>query len=120
VLGDSAYGDNNELRERLHHAEFQYVLSVSVQSIVFAPETVFALPERKGATGRPRGRLRPDRKPRAVAELIAGLDRKDWQRVAFGDERDGEPMSSRFAFVRVRAAHVDLDQFSLHRHRHDE
>ena len=63
------------------------------------------VPERKGASGRPRGRLRPDRKPEAIAELIAGLDRKDWQTVAFRDGPDGEPMTSRFAFVRVRAAH---------------
>jgi SRSO17 transposase len=105
VLGDAAYGDNAELRERLHHAEFQYVLSVSAQAAVFAPGSVFAVPERKGAAGRPRGRLRPDRKPQAIAELIVGLDRKDWQTVAFRDGPDGEPMSSRFAFVRVRAAH---------------
>jgi SRSO17 transposase len=105
VLGDVAYGENNELRERLHHAEFQYVLSVSAQSAVFEPETTFAVPERKGDTGRPRGRLRPDRKPVAIAELIAGLDPDDWQTVAFRDGPDGQPMSSRFAFVRVRAAH---------------
>jgi SRSO17 transposase len=105
VLGDAAYGDNSELRERLHRAELQYVLSVSAETAVFAPGRVFAVPERKGATGRPRGRLRPDRKPVAIAELIAGLGAKDWQTVAFRDGPDGEPMSSRFAFVRVRAAH---------------
>ena len=105
VLGDAAYGDNNELRERLHHAEFQYVLSVSAETAVFAPGSVFEVPERKGATGRPRGRLRPDRKPQAIAELIAGLGPEDWQTVAFRDGPDGEPMTSRFAFVRVRAAH---------------
>jgi SRSO17 transposase len=105
VLGDAAYGDNTELRERLDHAEFQYVLSVSPQAAVFAPGTAFQVPERKGATGRSRGRLRPDRRPVAIAELIAGLDRKDWQTVAFRDGPDGEPMSSRFCFVRVRAAH---------------
>jgi SRSO17 transposase len=105
VLGDAAYGENNELRERLHHAEFEYVLSVSAETAVFAPGSVFQVPERKGATGRPRGRLRPGRKPQAIAELIAGLDRNDWQTVAFRDGPDGEQMSSRFAFVRVRAAH---------------
>jgi SRSO17 transposase len=105
VLGDTAYGENNELRERLHHAEFAYVLSVSAQSAVFQPEATFAVPERKGATGRPRRRLRPDRKPLAIAELIAGLQRNDWQAVTFRDGPDGEPKRSRFAFVRVRAAH---------------
>jgi len=105
VLGDAAYGDNTELRERLHHADFQYVLSVSAETAVFAPGSAFAVPERKGSSGRPRGRLRPDRRPVAIAELIAGLDQNDWQSVAFRDGPDGEPMSSRFAFVRVRAAH---------------
>ena len=105
VLGDAAYGENNELRERLHHAEFQYVLCVSAQTAVFAPGSVFRVPDRKGATGRPRGRLRADRKPVAVAELIAGLDPEDWQTVTFRDGPDGKRMSSRFAFVRVRTAH---------------
>ena len=40
VLGDSAYGDNTELRERLHGAGREYVLSVSPETTVFAPETV--------------------------------------------------------------------------------
>lgn len=105
VLGDAAYGENTQLRERLHHAEFQYVLCVSAQTAVFARGSVFRVPDRKGATGRPRGRLRPDRKPVAVAELIAGLAGEDWQTVTFRDGPDGKRMSSRFAFVRVRAAH---------------
>jgi SRSO17 transposase len=105
VLGDTAYGENTELRERLHEAEFQYVLAVSAQTAAFAPGSAFAVPERKGASGRPRGRLRPDRKPVAIAELIAGLGPDDWQTVAFRDGPDGERMSSRFCFVRVRAAH---------------
>ena len=105
VLGDTAYGDNTELRERLHDAEIEYVLSVSAQTTVFAPGTAFAVPERQGASGRPRGRLRPDRKPEAIGALVAGLDRDSWQTVAFRDGPDGEPQTSRFAFVCVRAAH---------------
>ncbi len=72
---------------------------------MFAPGTAFVVPERKGATGRPRGRLRPESKPVAIGELIAGLHPGQWQTVAFRDGPDGEPMRSRFAFVRVRAAH---------------
>ena len=81
------------------------MLSISAETALFAPETKFAVPKRQGASGRPRGRLRPDRKPHAIAELIAGLNPEDWQTVAFRDGPDGEPMTSRFAFVRVRAAH---------------
>lgn len=105
VLGDAAYGDNTELRERLNDAECEYVLSVSAEAAVFAPGTAFAVPERKGATGRLRDRLRADRKPQAIAELVAALDPDDWQTVPFRDGPDGELRTSRFAFVRVRAAH---------------
>jgi SRSO17 transposase len=106
VLGDSAYGDNTELRERLHDADLQYVLSVSAESTVFAPGTVFAVPERKSATGRPRGRLRPQSEPVAIGELACGLHPGQWQTVTFRDGVDGKPMRSRFAFVRLRAAHL--------------
>jgi SRSO17 transposase len=105
ILGDSAYGDSTELRERLDRAGFEYVLAVSGQTVAFAPGTAFALPERTGARGRPRGRLRPDRTPSAIVALIAGLDPDAWQTVAVRDGPDGAPMGSRFASVRVRAAH---------------
>lgn len=105
VLGDAAYGDNTKLRERLDGAGCEYVLSVAGETAVFAPETAFAVPEREAATGRPRRRLHPDRKPQAIAELVAGLDPDEWRTVTFRDGPEGEPMSSRFAFVRVRAAH---------------
>ncbi len=106
VLGDPAYGDNTELRERLHDGQLEYVLSVSAEMIVFAPGTAFVVPERKGATGRPRGRLRPQSKPVAIGEFIADLHPNEWQTVTFRDGPDGEPMTSRFSFARVRAAHL--------------
>jgi SRSO17 transposase len=105
VLGDAAYGDNTELRERLHETGLQYVLSVSAETAVFAPGTAFVVPERKGTTGRPRDRLRPESKPVGIGEFIAGLHPGQWQTIAFRDGPDGEPMTSRFTFVRVRAAH---------------
>ena len=68
VLGDQAYGDNTVLRERLHDAELEYVLSVGAETKVFAPETTFTVPERQGSTGRPRSRPRPDRDPVAISQ----------------------------------------------------
>jgi SRSO17 transposase len=41
VLGDAAYGESTELRERLHGAELEYVLSVSAETTVFAPGIAF-------------------------------------------------------------------------------
>ena len=105
VLGDSAYGDNTELRERLHAAGREYVLSVSAETNVFGPQTTFAVGERNGTSGRPRDRLRPDRKPESIGALIARLGSEGAQTLTFRDGRDGEPMTSRFIFVRVRAAH---------------
>jgi SRSO17 transposase len=105
VLGDQAYGDNTALRERLNDAEREYVLALGGATKVFAPETVFAVPESSGARGRPKSRPLPDREPEAIAELIASVGDELAQTVSFRDGPDGKPVSSRFVFVRVRAAH---------------
>jgi SRSO17 transposase len=106
VLGDAAYGDNTELRKRLDAAGTEYVFSVSAETTVFEPQTTFAVPAAKRASGRPPRRLRPDREPVAIGELIAGLAPGDWQEAAFRDGPDGEQMTSRFAFLRVRAGNL--------------
>ncbi|MGH2850503.1 MAG: IS701 family transposase [Solirubrobacteraceae bacterium] len=105
VLGDQAYGDNTALRERLHDAELEYVLSVGGETKVFAPGTTFTVPEHNATPGRPRSRPRPDTEPVAIAALIAGLASEQWQTVTFRDGPDEKPITSRFCFVRVRAAH---------------
>lgn len=105
VLGDCAYGENTELRDRLDEAGSEYVLAVSAQLAVFAPATAFAVPERKGKTGRPRTRSRPDRKPESIGSLVHRLGPQETHIVTFRDGPDGEPVTSRFLFARVRAAH---------------
>jgi SRSO17 transposase len=102
VLGDQAYGDDSNLRERLDATDLEYVLSVGPKATVFAPETVFAVPERNGTVGRSRRRLRPDRQPESIAALIARLGPQAAQSVTFRDGPDGKPMTSRFIFTRVR------------------
>jgi SRSO17 transposase len=103
ILGDEAYGANTQLRGDLDDAGFQYVFSVDKTASVFAPETTFALPERAGKTGRPRTRMRPDRKPEPVKELLARLAPEKLETVTFRHGPDGEPITSRFCFMRVRA-----------------
>lgn len=105
VLGDCAYGENTELRDRLDDAGREYVLAVSAQLAVFAPATAFEVPERKGKTGRPRTRSRPDRKPESIGSLVHRLGPQETQIVTFRDGPDGEPVTSRFLLARVRAAH---------------
>lgn len=101
VLGDSAYAENSGLRKRLHDAGTEYVLAVGPDTNVYAPETVFAVPKRKSKTGRPV----PDRDPEQAAGLIARIGEQSLQTVTFRDGPDGEPLTSRFVFVRIRAAH---------------
>jgi SRSO17 transposase len=108
VLGDAAYGENTELRDRLDDAGREYVLAVGPTTTVFAPEASFEVPERTGKTGRPRTRPRPDREPESIGGLIARLGPGRAQTVSFRDGPDGEPVSSRFLFARVRAAHYWL------------
>lgn len=108
VLGDAAYGENTELRDRLDAAGREYVLALGPATTVFAPGTAFEMPERKGKTGRPRKRPQPDRKPESIGELIARLGPGETQSVSFRDGPDGEPVSSRFLFARVRGAHCRL------------
>lgn len=103
VLGDQAYGDDSKLRARLDGSDLEYVLSVGPSASVFEPEVIFSVPERKGKTGRPTSRLRPDREPCSIGELVGALAPEQLQRVAFRDGPEGEPVSSRFAFLRVRA-----------------
>lgn len=105
LLGDCAYGENTGLRRRLDAGGREYVLSVSPQLAVFAPETSFEVPARKGETGRPRKRPQPDRKPESIGSLVKRLGPQAAQIVAFRDGPEGEPVTSRFLFVRVRASH---------------
>jgi SRSO17 transposase len=111
VLGDQAYGNDAKLRTRLHEDGVDYVLSVSAEADVFAPETVFAVPPRKpGSRGPAPSRARANREPRSIAALVGGLGADAWQTVAFRDI-DGQRLVSRFAFVRVIAANpVKRDQ----------
>jgi SRSO17 transposase len=105
VLGDQAYGDNTALRERLHAAGREYVLAVGGQTKVFAPETVFTVPDPTGEHGRPKSRPQPDREPETIKDLIARVAHSQSRTVSFRDGPDGEPVSSWFVFARVRAAH---------------
>ncbi len=104
ILGDCAYGKNTELRERLDHADLEYVLSVSEEVSVFTPETNFQVPDQNPGRGRPKSRSRPDRKPEQIGALIAGLSPERFQTVTFRDGPDAKRTRSRFCFLRVRAA----------------
>ncbi len=105
ILADCAYGDDSGFRTRLHARELEYVLAVSAQVSVYGPETTFAVPQRNGASGRPRTVARPDRKPESVRALAERLPAKAWKTLPCRTTPAGEEVSGRFAFVRVVASH---------------
>ena len=106
ILGDSAYGDDTAFRTGLHERELEYVLAVSPNVGVFPPETSFAVPERRGERGRPPSVPRPDREPESVRSVAERLPAEDWQTLSCRTTPAGEQVESRFAFVRVAAAHA--------------
>jgi SRSO17 transposase len=105
VLGDHAYGENTWLRDRLHEAGCEYVLCVGPTTKVFEQGTTFAVPAKKPGATRGPVRPRPDRQPEPVGELIARLRAGAAETVTFRDGPDGDPVTSRFVFARVHAAH---------------
>src|SRR5450755_225693 len=82
-----------------------YVLAIGAETTVYAPETTFAVPPRTSNKGRPPTRARADREPEAIKDLIARLGQQTAETLTFRDGPDGEPITSQFIFVRVRAAH---------------
>ena len=71
VLGHQAYGDNTELRDRLHNGGLRYVLSDSPETTVFTNETKFTAPEPRTGPGRRNSPPPADRDPESIGQLIA-------------------------------------------------
>jgi len=105
VLGDHAYGGNTWLRDRLDQAGCEYVLSLGPDTKVFEQGTSFLVPPRTREDGRAPWRPRPDRKPEPIGKMIGRLRADAAQTVTFRDGPNGEPVTSRFIFARVHAAH---------------
>ena len=106
ILADSAYGDDTAFRTRLAALGLEYVVAVRAETSVYGPETTFAVPQRNGATGRPRRVARPDRRPESVRSLAERLPAKAWQTLPCRTTPEGEDVPGRFAFVRVVATHA--------------
>jgi SRSO17 transposase len=105
ILADQAYGDDTDFRRRLSESELEYVLAVGVQTSVYPPGTTFAVPARNGRTGRPTTVARADRAPESVRALAERLPARAWKTLRCRTTPAGEEVKSRFAFIRVVAAH---------------
>jgi len=106
VVADSAYGNSFEFREQLRRRQMDYVVGVEPKAVVWTndPNAVAVPPS--AATGRPRRYPPPDSLPE-VQDLTAvarQLPHSAWKRVTWRAGTRG-PQRSRFAQVRVWAAH---------------
>jgi SRSO17 transposase len=104
VLADQAYGDDSRLRTQLDDARLDYVVAVKAETAVYGPETTFTVPRRAGPLGRRPHVAKPDRRRESLRALAQRLPEEAWAQVPYR-ARGGEPITSRFAFVRVCAAH---------------
>ena len=105
VLADAAYGDNTAFRTGLQEADLEYLVAVSPEIGVFGPETGFSTPKSTGRPGRPPSRPRPDRAPESVRALALRLEDSAWHTLPCRTTPAGEEVASRFACLRVVAAH---------------
>lgn len=109
VLADAGYGNETHFRESLSELGLKYCVGVQPGTSVWTPERapLPAKPSRSGK-GRPATRLRRGRghQPISVKALAAQLPPHAWRTVSWR-EGSNAPLSSRFASLRVRAAHRD-------------
>jgi SRSO17 transposase len=105
VLADQAYGDDSNLRTVLDDARLDYVVAVKLDTAVYGPETTFSVPERVGPVGRRPHVATPDRRRESLRALALRLPDQAWTQVPYRTDLAGEPISGRFACVRVCAAH---------------
>jgi SRSO17 transposase len=108
ALLDAGYGNNSGLRAGITALGLAYAAGIVSTTTVWALGTApLPAPERAGR-GRPAKRLRRDEEhqPLPVKALALGLPKRAWQTITWR-EGAAEPLSSRFARLRVRPAHRD-------------
>ena len=111
VLADAAYGNDSKFRNGLEALGLQYVLGIQSTTTVWPEGTRPLAPPRYRGCGRPPKLLRRDaaHQPLAVRELARRLAPTAWRTVSWR-EGTAAMLRSRFAAVRVRAAHRDYGQ----------
>jgi SRSO17 transposase len=116
VLTDAGYGVETAFRERLSELGLPYVVGVTGQVTVWPPGHAPLPPEPYSGRGNVPTRLRlgeaKQQRPMSVKELAFEVDPSQWLSVEW---REGTnfTLRSRFARVRVRAAHRDQQRTEL-------
>jgi len=113
VLLDAGYGNHTILRTQIGALGLDYAAGILSNTSVWAPGTEPLPPRRWSGRGRRPTRLRRSakNKPVSVKDVAFSLLTRAWRTIGWR-EGSAERLTSRFARVRVRAAHRD--------ERHDE
>ena len=108
VLMDAGYGADTDLRTNITALGLSYVAGIMRQTSVWGPGAGPRPPKKWSGHGRRPKLLRRDGKhrPISVKKLAFALPSEAWCKITWR-EASAEPLSSRFARVRVRAAHRD-------------
>lgn len=114
VLADAAYGNETAWREALSTLGLLYAVGVHCTTTVWTAHLKPLAPQLDCGRGRPTQRLRraPHHQPLSVKQLAQSLPAQAWQTVTWR-EGTNAPLRSRFAAVRVHAAHRDHYRSSL-------
>lgn len=110
VLMDAGYGCNTKLRAGICALELSYVAGILPQTTVWVSGTGPLPPKPWSGRGRPPKRIRRDdrHQPILVKELALALPKRAWRTIEWR-QGTADTLSSRFARVRVRAAHRDYN-----------
>ena len=118
VTGDAGYGMVTAFRDGLTARGLSYALAIPKETSLWPPGSQPLAPKRWSGRGRPALRVRRSsrHRPLSAAELARQLPSQSWKTVRWREGTRGT-MRSRFAAVRVRAAHRDEN---LHQPRPEE
>ncbi|MGQ9684653.1 MAG: IS701 family transposase [Anaerolineae bacterium] len=111
VLADAAYGINTEFRHGLSELGLPYMVGVQSTMTVWGPGRQPLPAKPRGRTGRPPRLLRRSRQhqPVSVRQLALSLPSATFQDITWR-EAGARKLRSRFAAVRIRAAHRDYEK----------
>ena len=111
VLADAAYGINTEFRDGLSELGLPYMVGVQSTMTVWGPGQQPLPAKPRGRMGRPPRLLRRSRQhqPVSVRELALSLPSATFKDIPWR-EAGRRKLRSRFAAVRIRAAHRDYEK----------
>lgn len=111
VLTDAGYGTDTSFREEITKLGLIYSVGVQPGITAWGPGTGPLPPKPRQKMGRPPTALRrgPGHHPLSVKALAQDLPEKSWRTVRWREGTAGK-MKSRFAAIRVRAAHRDHER----------